>query len=72
MRVARTIEGKNQSAAVYCEHIGKQWADRQVYWRMREIATRWWANVNEFLETKFQNEVHFVFSRSPISEIQIK
>ena len=50
MRVARTIEGKNQSAAVYSEHIGKQWADRQVYWRMREIATRWWANANEFLE----------------------
>ena len=51
MRLARTVEGKTRVATVYSEHIGKQWYDRQVYWRMRDISLRWWAGVKECLAT---------------------
>ena len=51
MRLARTVEGKQRVASVYSEHIGKQWYDRQVYWRMRDVSMRWWASVKECLKT---------------------
>ena len=52
MRDARTIEAKTRVATVYSEHIAKQWLDRQVYWRMRDVSVRWWAGVKENLSTK--------------------
>ena len=51
MRLARTVEGKQRVASVYSEHVGKQWYDRQVYWRMRDTAMTWWAKVRECLAT---------------------